>query len=547
MEISDKMEKFVAATFLQLVVLVPLMWLLLFYFLKKKTEAFASLMFAIFKMYFTKIYPYFIGVALNIPLTLYLARNSKPGVVIPHLFFIFLFPLYFPWFFLKFIFVVLPIIGMDLIVLAIFLFKWALVETLTAISMNCSTKTPSTGSPHLPNVHNKVLLGDGVSGGSEDVSGEKPMVWNRSAGTEKATVVASVDVPETSSSQQRLIVRMPNPGKSPALACGETVDVATPVSRSSSPNVLETHSSTGLADVLETNNNRPQAGVQAAFFPEAGADDAKAGSGGESGTGSSEDNNIKPQSNASPDIAPESEKRTSNESPHGKVGVEEEADFGSKEILTGCSDAFKSASPEIGDSGKGADTASAAARIEDGPCRHPQALLMEVDDGAMSLLATAAAAAEVGGPRGGGTGIHERAGTEGEILNGEQELNTNTSVDARASHINYSFCQDMAMEFDGAPQSKDNAEPGVAETALNHEIPSTKGSKGAGKIEQKEQQNGGTIERQASVSHSHVNVEVESLSLERGGVERGEKKPIVQDGNGQACKASSDTPNTLPL
>ncbi|CAM6030100.1 unnamed protein product [Sphagnum balticum] len=40
----------------------------------------------------------------------------------------------------------------------------------------------------------------------------------------------------------------------------------------------------------------------------------------------------------------------------------------------------------------------------------------------------------------------------------------------------------MAMEFDGAPQSKDNAEPGVAETALNHEIPSTKGSKGAGLI-----------------------------------------------------------------
>jgi hypothetical protein len=44
----------------------------------------------------------------------------------------------------------------------------------------------------------------------------------------------------------------------------------------------------------------------------------------------------------------------------------------------------------------------------------------------MSLLATAAAAAEVGGPRGGGTGILERAGTGGEILNGEQELNTNT-------------------------------------------------------------------------------------------------------------------------
>jgi hypothetical protein len=361
-------------------------------------------MFAIAKMYFTKIYPYFIGVALNIPLTLLTRNNGGPVSLtrIEDLFFLFVFPVYFPGFFLKLVFIFLPMIGMDLIVLAIFLFTWVLVKTSTAFSVlaiflfkgalvkistafsvNGSTETPGTGSPLLPNVHYKVPLGAGVSGGSEDVSGEEPMVWNRSAGTEKAIVVASVDVPETSSSQQRLIVRMPNPGKSPALACGETVDVATPVSRSSSPNVLEMHSSTGLADVLETNNNRPQAGVQAAFFPEAGADDAKAGSGGESGTGSSEDNNIKPQSNASPVIALESEKRTSNESPHGKVGVEEEADFGSKEILTGCSDAFKSAgeaSPQVGDSGKGADTASAADRIEDGPCRHPQALLMEVDD-----------------------------------------------------------------------------------------------------------------------------------------------------------------------
>ncbi|KAH9562526.1 hypothetical protein CY35_05G076600 [Sphagnum magellanicum] len=458
---------FMAVTVLQLIVLPPLMWFLLCFFLPKKAEALISLMLVIIKMYFTKIYPYFIGVALNIPYTLYLARNNTdPGSVCPSLFFLFVFPIYFPGILIKCIFIFLPIIGMDLIVLAIFLivlaivlgivlaiflftwalvktsiafsapaislFKWALVKNSTAFSVNGSTETPGPGSPLLPNVHYKVLLGAGVSGGSEDVSGEKPMVWNRSAGTEKATVVASVYVPETSSSQQRLIVRMANPGKSPALACGETVDVATPVSRSSSPNVLETHSSAGLADVLETNNNRPQAGVQAAFFPEAGADDAKAGSGGESGTGSSEDNNIKPQSNASPVIVLESEKRTSNESPHGKVGGEEEADFGSKEILTGCSGAFKSAgeaSPQIGDSGKGADTASAAARIEDGPCRHPQALLMEVDDGAMSLLATPAAAAEVGG-----TGILERAGTGGEILNGEQELNTNTSVDARASH-----------------------------------------------------------------------------------------------------------------
>jgi hypothetical protein len=319
-------KEVIAATVFQFIVLVPLMWVLLFVFLHKKTEAFASLMFAISKMYYTKIYPYFIGVGFGIPFKIYWSRKdwNSLGSVIPSLYQVFAYPLYVPAVFLFCIFLILPTIGMDLILIAILLFAKALVWTSiafsvlafslferahvkisTAFSVNGSTETPGTGSPHLPNVHNKVLLGAGVSGGSKDVSGEKPMVWIRSAGTEKATVVASVAVPETSSSQQRFIARMPNPGKSPALACGETVDVATPVSRSSSPNVLETHSSTGLADVLETNNNRPQAGVQAAFFPEAGADDAKAGSGGESGTGSSDDNNIKPQSNASPVISRE--------------------------------------------------------------------------------------------------------------------------------------------------------------------------------------------------------------------------------------------------
>ncbi|CAK9262929.1 unnamed protein product [Sphagnum jensenii] len=418
------------------------------------------------------------------------------------------------------------------------------VKTSVPLCVNGSSKASSAGSPRLPNGQNKVVPGASVSGGSKEAGGGKPLVWTRSAGTEKA--VGSVATPETSSSQQRLIVRIPNPGKSPAQTSGGPADVAAPASRSSSPSVLERHSSTSLVDVLET-KNRPQTGSQAASSPE-GAIDAKAGDGGKSGTGSIEDK-MKPQSNAPPVNALESEKKISNESAPGLVGVKEEADCMSKETLTSsCSSAFRGAAealPQVVDGGNDANTASAAGSVEDGPLGHSQVSPMEVDDGAMSLLATAAAAAEVGAIAG-GTGTLEKADTGGQMLKGEQEANVNSSVDAEPGHINGSFCGNAAMEIDGAPQSKDHSEPGITQSALNHEIPSTDGSKAGGKIEQKEQHDGGSMERQGSVSHSDANKEVESLSVEQaGGGERGVKKLIVQECAGQACEASSDTPSTL--
>ncbi|CAK9865402.1 unnamed protein product [Sphagnum jensenii] len=418
------------------------------------------------------------------------------------------------------------------------------VKTSVPLCVNGSSKASSAGSPRLPNGQNKVVPGASVSGGSKEAGGGKPLVWTRSAGTEKA--VGSVATPESSSSQQRLIVRIPNPGKSPAQTSGGPADVAAPASRSSSPSVLERHSSTSLVDVLET-KNRPQTGSQAASSPE-GAIDVKAGDGGKSGTGSIEDK-MKPQSNAPPVNALESEKKVSNESAPGLVGVKEEADCMSKETLTSsCSSAFRGAGealPQVVDGGNNANTASAAGSVEDGPLGHSQVSPMEVDDGAMSLLATAAAAAEVGAIAG-GTGTLEKADTGGQMLKGEQEANVNSSVDAEPGLINGSFCGNAAMEIDGAPQSKDHSEPGITQSALNHEIPSTDGSKAGGKIEQKEQHDGGSMERQGSVSHLDANKEVESLSVEQaGGGERGVKKLIVQECAGQACEASSDTPSTL--
>ncbi|CAM6035832.1 unnamed protein product [Sphagnum compactum] len=321
------------------------------------------------------------------------------------------------------------------------------VKASVALSVNGgSSKTSSAGSPRLLNT--KDLSGAAVSVGSKEVGGGgKPMVWSRSASTTEKAVVSAA-LPGTSSSAQRLIVRIPNPGKSPVGTSGGTADAATPASRSSSPSVLERHSSTGLADVLETKNTH-QAESLAAFSPEEAGTNVKGGNGVKSGTGCTED-----KSTVAPVNALECEKRTSTESAaHEKVRVKQESDSISKETLTsGCSSAaFRGAgegsSPQVGDGGKDANGTSAADSVEDRPPRHSQVSPMEVDDGAMSLLASAAA----------------------------------------------------------------------------------------------------EVERQGSVSPSDANREVESLSVEQrgGGGERVEKKSIVQEGAGQACEASSDTPSTL--
>ncbi|CAK9196861.1 unnamed protein product [Sphagnum troendelagicum] len=321
------------------------------------------------------------------------------------------------------------------------------VKASVALSVNGgSSKTSSAGSPRLPNT--KDLSGAAVSVGSKEVGGGgKPMVWSRSASTTEKAIVSAA-LPGTSSSAQRLIVRIPNPGKSPVGTSGGTADAAAPVSRSSSPSVLERHSSTGLADVLETKNTH-QAESLAAFSPEEAGTNIKGGNGVKSGTGCSED-----KSTVAPVNALECEKRTSTESAaHEKVGVKQESDSISKETLTsGCSSAaFRGAregsSPQVGDGGKDANGTSAADSVEDRPPRHSQVSPMEVDDGAMSLLASAAA----------------------------------------------------------------------------------------------------EVERQGSVSPSDANREADSLSVEQrgGGGERTEKKLIVQEGAGQACEASSNTPSTL--
>ncbi|CAK9258259.1 unnamed protein product [Sphagnum jensenii] len=208
------------------------------------------------------------------------------------------------------------------------------VKASVALSVNGgSSKTSSAGSPRLPNT--KDLSGAAVSVGSKEVGGGgKPMVWSRSASTTEKAIVSAA-LPGTSSSAQRLIVRIPNPGKSPVGTSGGTADAAAPVSRSSSPSVLERHSSTGLADVLETKNTH-QAESLAAFSPEEAGTNVKGGNGVKSGTGCSED-----KSTVAPVNALECEKRISTESAaHEKVGVKQESDSISKETLTsGCSSA----------------------------------------------------------------------------------------------------------------------------------------------------------------------------------------------------------------
>ncbi len=81
-------------------------------------------------------------------------------------------------------------------------------------------------------------------------------------------------------------------------------------------------------------------------------------------------------------------------------------------------------------------------------------------------------------------------------MKGEQQQNGIMSVDGRLPRVNDCFSQYMAMEMGEALESKDHSEAGVTHSALNHEIPSTKGGRGGGKVELKEQHDGGSIERQ---------------------------------------------------
>jgi hypothetical protein len=165
--------------------------------------------------------------------------------------------------------------------------------------------------------------------------------------------------------------------------------------------------------MLETKNTH-QAESLAAFSPEEAGTNVKGGNGVKSRTGCSED-----KSTVAPVNALECEKRTSTESAaHEKVGVKEESDSISKETLTsGCSSAaFRGAgeglSPQVRDGGKDANGTSAADSVKDRPPRHSQVSPMEVDDGAMSLLASAAA--EVGGMESGTVHL------KGSVLKGRQ-------------------------------------------------------------------------------------------------------------------------------
>lgn len=116
---------------------------------------------------------------------------------------------------------------------------------------------PSSGQP-----------GVNSSGALKEVGSDKPAVWNKNSGTEKGgNLIGGTEKGDVESggSQQRLIVRIPNPARSPARASGGTADGH--VSRSSSPSAPERQTSTTFdrsqqGEVAENANSSAQVFVR---------------------------------------------------------------------------------------------------------------------------------------------------------------------------------------------------------------------------------------------------------------------------------------------
>ena len=396
-------------------------------------------------------------------------------------------------------------------------------------------------------MHNKGLLGASLSGGSKEVGSGKPLVWSRNAVAEiPASPMSAPEktiVESSLSSQQRLIVRIPNPGRSPAQTSGGTGEAAGPISRSSSPGALERQHSMGLAEVSD-GKARPLAGSQAASPLE--GTETQAGSGGRPGTPVSEDKG-KHQSNIGTVL--ECDKKVVDDvNCLGKAG-DVEAECVSKDPDTcpgrsGCKAIRPHKVPGVDDLGKrDSNTSNMVVSGEDGPPRNSQASPMEVDEGAMSLLATVAAAAEER-VRGSAPGAHEKV--SGREPKGDPDLKARNSLDVGQLHANGNSAH-VVMEDEG-PQKRDHVETAVLRTPVNTEKSSAQSAKDSGKIDHKDHHEGGRFVRQGSSSHSDSKRESECLSMEQEvGGKRCETELSVREEGGRNGVVLSGLPNAAKV
>ncbi|KAG6545386.1 hypothetical protein Mapa_013235 [Marchantia paleacea] len=375
-----------------------------------------------------------------------------------------------------------------------------------------------------PSLPGKGLLGV-ATGGQKDHLGGKPLIWSRNATDKNATsTIAAPDkgsgdgARDSPNSQHRLIVRIPNPGRSPARMNSGSFDLGTPVSRGMSPNVPERN--TPLNVDSSDAKSRLQNGNQNGAATE-GNPDGRMGSSGD-------DDRDNYTSSVPSDNPGESEKR-SDESHRS------EADRSSKEAqdANGNSSGFaqRGGALESEDAKKG-EAASNAPGATTADASASGATAMEVDDQGISLLASVAASEII---RAVPSATHERS--QADDCNGDQDHGTRLSSDSGASLLKEAGDKQLMGNEDG--DGKDSSEvAGAPVSSTNNPL---KNREEAG-VEHNTDSNGGSAGD--ATSNQEALQESTSGSVEADAKDADKRHFTVQE-PGRVLDASGNTKTSL--
>ncbi|CAM6096346.1 unnamed protein product [Calypogeia fissa] len=307
-----------------------------------------------------------------------------------------------------------------------------------------SSKSLGTGSRH-PSMNGKGLLGASLSGSSKDMLSGKPLVWSRSSATEKMSSstpppsekASAETARDSSNSQHRLIVRIPNPGRSPARSGGASEQSA-PGSRVVSPNVPERSPSVSV----DASDGKGRVQIGNATSPDPSADNKTSRLG--PGVDDEREKNV---SSVQSDVQVEGEKR-GEESTRTESGrnIKESNEHtvnggftprnGTSESAVGSEDGKTT---EIGSGTKGSSSDAAGS----------EATAMDVDDLGISLLASVAAS-EI---RRTGASEATQERSQPEVPKTEQEPASRVSPDTTVSHLKETApTQQASKEGDGNEQ-----------------------------------------------------------------------------------------------
>ncbi|KAJ7531482.1 hypothetical protein O6H91_14G045400 [Diphasiastrum complanatum] len=265
----------------------------------------------------------------------------------------------------------------------------------------------SKGAGSVLRSNGKALVGPNAPGSQKEICGGKPLVWSRNAVSDKATnpgVVPEKGVVETGHSEvpsnQRLIVRLPNPGRSPArtVSAGSMADSPVP-SRGSSPSMQERHATSTPAEMAD-GKSRLLSNAQTEASAEA-ISELRTSTGGK---GRATDGDAK-QFDVPLEDKKENEKIIAKDSVQTALNCYngEEKHLQNGKQIAGVNSCISTVSAqktstdgstEADSSWKGDNSALAAHAVEDAS-RAVNATSMGVNDGAMSILATVAASEDV--------------------------------------------------------------------------------------------------------------------------------------------------------